>query len=945
MRYTKYITTLFALIALSACTIADIDNQVVVGGGASNDQIQILGRITRFSDHDVTTRGPKDDAEAKMSSMALAIFPVKEDGSGLADNCVFYSYKEATAELLFTVDRASNSGLQLYNKPYVMYIFCNMPGMENFKQKDAETSEPGTSLEEMLAVAYGVENINIPVNGFPMIGSLGDTFSTSFDRDNQKFILSPTDGGGKLLTPTVDGQTRDLLTIPMAAMFAKVNFSILVDADQKIPDSYAPKFDVSGYTINGIPSTVDFNKHTSASAVIDNETLGIQGNLEAVGTRSVDFTFYLPEQLLTPAKTFEEVLPQALKKGTYSTDVDSDQNGYRDEDEKYHQRYKCKLLGDDQQAMNIVISGTFRDHQNHHWDIDYTIYLGENNTDNFNIRRNYEYNNVVTIRGAQNSSDMSDDQEAISIDHRVNITRTQPGIITLRRETLLDSHFEVRPLRVRKSEEEVAGINAVKVEVVNPTTTNWMRIERSAGVGSNYAGKTNASGQSIYITEAGFSYGKRRYFTYNLVDGKTPGAYDYSLVNSTAVVMPLTEATECCWIYVDECTEIGDAVRSGVIRVTYGSGTTTDNFVETTNTDYPPVEFVINQRKLFQVKYDDPTTTTDENRIYNIEFEEEYLHNFDADDNFGTTDYEGMQWGMPGVQLSYDTQAMVFTDAFGSDIVNGFVSKLSPYYDFYISTHDSVQGIVMRDKEDGTKYPYLGQTFTSEIITTINGGQKDTNGNSYDTNPDNNIDILPLNEKPNSAIEYCYNKNKRNSEGHVAWQVGTTYNQEQYNWYMPSVNEIEDIMMSTYGNGTNTFARFVDFRNKFYWSSQPAYIRNVGHYVSPENDTTGDYYYDDKDRARATKVSYDGAYHNTPSGMDGYFQVAYIRRNAGNFDSVNDPIFHDLPGSYTYTAYTWLIFETTKTMSKYDDEKYRMKRHDGNLLRTAMARVRCVRKQ
>lgn len=937
MRKFRYILLLAAIFGAVSCVVNDVDYQVNTN---QSDVVNVIGRITRFSDHDVTTRGPKDDAEAKMSSMALAIFPVKDDGSGLADNCVYYTYKEATAELLFTIDRASNPALCNYNKPYVMYIFCNMPGMEDIGV--------GSTLDDMLSVAFNVENIDIPANGFPMIGSLGDTFSTTFNRDDQKFVLSPTDGSGKLLTPTVDGNTRDLLTIPMEAMFVKVNFSIEVAADQSIPDSYAPKFYVDNYTINGIPSTVDFKNDTSATAVLDGKSLGIEGNLEA-GPGTVKFTFYLPEQLLSAGKTFEDVLPAALKKSTYSKEVDRDQNGYRDEDEKYHQRYKCKLLGDDQQAANIVISGRYRDHQNHYWDIDYTIYLGENNTDSFNLRRNYEYNNVVTIRGIQNSSDMSANGVAISIDHRVNITRTQPGIITLRRETLLDSHFEVRPLRVRKSEKDVPSINAVKVEVVNPTTTNWMRLERSAGVGSAYEGKTNASGQSIYITEDGPSKGKRRYFTYNLVDGKTPGTYDYSLVNSTAVVLPLTDATECCWIYVDECTEIGDAVRSGVIRVTYGSGTTTDNFVATTNTAFPPVEYVLNQRKLFQVKYDDPKTTTDENRVYHIEYEEEYLHNFDADDNFGTTDYEGMQWGLPNIQLSYDHKAVVFDT--GEDwvsqivdyIVNSRINGITPYYDFYINKYDSQAMPTVSNRHE-----YNGYTFCNEIITTVNGGQKDEDGNAYETDESNNIDVLQLDQQPKSAIEYCYNKNKRNNKGQVVWSTGTnTYDQSQLNWYLPAIDEMEDIMMSTYGSGSFSYARFLDFRNKFYWSSQPAFSSNLAHYYGTflyifKLDNEGLIYMDDTYNARATSVSYiNGKFSAVESGTDGYKNVVFFKES-------NAPIVYDIAKemgtgdsfTYKYKDAGILSGARYKTINKSQLITY----DDGHRPRTSMARVRCVRK-
>ena len=53
------------------------------------------------------------------------------------------------------------------------------------------------------------------------------------------------------------------------------------------------------------------------------------------------------------------------------------------------------ICGNDQKAVNIVISGRYRDHQNHSWDVDYTIYLGEDNYGDFNIKRNSEYNKRI----------------------------------------------------------------------------------------------------------------------------------------------------------------------------------------------------------------------------------------------------------------------------------------------------------------------------------------------------------------------------------------------------------------------------------------------------------------------------------------------------------------------------------------------------------------------
>ena len=888
MRYLHNIIAILALISTVSCTVDNIDSPKM----SSKDAVTVIGRITCFRDHDVTTRGVKNQDEAKLTSMAMALFKVNAAGDGLDGGCVFYQYADDQAELLFTIERGSNYE---YDTRYAMYIFTNMPGMGDFGV--------GDTLEQMMVAFYDVKNIDIPTNGFPMMGSLGDTFSTTFDKDGKVFILSPRENG-ELTTPKVDGVTQTLLTIPMKAMYAKVNFTIEVRPDQTIEGNYSPQFTLEGYTVNNVPSKVDFNNSTNS----DNEVLtdsfspAITGNTVASGANKINFSFYLPERMLEPT----------TKPANYDYPFKKD-GKIRGEDSIYMQRYKPMLVGD-KKATNVVISGRFRDHQNHHWDVDYTIYLGEDNYGDFNVKRNSEYNNVITIRGIQSSSDMSDEQDAISIDHRVNVERTQPAIISLRREVLLDSHFEVRPLRVRQSDVADASINAVKVEVVNPTTTNWMRLERSFGDGTAEGSPTNASGKCIYINENpdDAAYGKRRYFTYNLVNGATPGTYDHSLVNSTSVILPLTEATECCWIYVDECTEVGDAVRSGVIKVSYGSYDGTE-FTPANNANYPDVNYVINQRKLFQV--------TGEN-TYNIEYSEEYLYNFDADDDFGQTEYEGMEWGLNGVQLSYDYSSLYFgnqSNSFLGSLINGIVNFIKnnigvdPLYDFYIPKHDTAVSTY------ATKRAYSGYIFCNEIIQEVNGAT----GN--DTDATNNIDVLQLNEQPKSAVEYCYNKNKRNSEGHVVWQnTDGTYDQSQLNWYLPAIDEIEDIVMSKYGNNLNTYARFLEFQDKYYWSSQPAFIRNFARYEIYAT-YNGEYYYDDVNNARATSVWYDSSnqkFDYARSGVTSYFNA--IRIYGGIFSSE---------------------YEILKSGSYQGHTLGTITREAGNRPRTSQARIRCVRKQ
>lgn len=828
MRYFKSLVAFVALIFAASCAVDNIDGPSVIPG--DSDVVTVIGRVARFTDCDVDTRGVKNAEEGKITSMAMALFPLNDNGTAINGSCEYFEYKPNQNELLFTIERGTTYKT---NTRYAMYIFCNI---------DMSEFSKSSTLDAMLKKAYSVENLNIPANGFPMIGSLGDTFSTKFDKDNQVFILSPMEDG-KLTAPKVDNKTQTLLTIPMKAMYAKVNFTIEVTPDQTIEGNYSPMFSLNSCTINNAANSVDFDSSTNSDTnVIGAQTCVITGNTEASGANKIKFSFYLPERLLTPDTTWENYT-YPFGKG----------NAIREEDLKYRQRFKEKLLGSDQLATNIVIDGQFRDHQNHYWDVTYTIYLGEDNYGNFDIRRNYEYNNFVTIRGIQTSDDMSDNTSGVAIDHRVEINRTQPAIISLRREVLLDSHFEVRPLRIRKSDvPNVGDINAVKVEVVNPSTTDWMRIERSFGDGISTNDPTNSKGESIYINDGGVSNGKRRYFTTNLITGST-NATDSSLKNSTEVIVPLNEADECVWIYVDECTESGDGIRAGIIRVTYGN-LTDSKFTPTNDTAFPVINYTINQRKLFKVVYDanNNNTLEDSERTYYIEFEEEYLHNFDADDNYGKTEFEGMQWGLPGQQLSYEDEAIVISGTAWNDLVQFIVNYgTDPKYDFYNNVSEAPKADIA--------HPYNGYNFCNKIIDVMNGTKGGLNNNSAD-----NIDVLALNESPESAIEYCYNRNKRDNNGNVQDVV----------WYLPAIDEIEEIVTSKYLDPDNavkpTYARFIEFQNKFYWSSQPAYYVYDWSYSrwSYTSTPSGQFYIDALNYARSTSVDFvNGEYVASTSGM------------------------------------------------------------------------------
>ena len=181
-----------------------------------------------------------------------------------------------------------------------------------------------------------------------------------------------------------------------------------------------------------------------------------------------------------------------------------------------------------------------------------------------------------------------------------------------------------------------------------------------------------------------------------------------------------------------------------------------------------------------------------------------------------------------------------------------------------------------------------------------------------------------MDDKPESAIEYCYNRNKRNADGQVV----------SANWYLPNILEIQEIV-------TKAYIQFDDFQNKFYWSCQPAYSHyhyfyNVTFILNAK--ATSAYMSDNKNYARATKYNYDeNKYY--PSGMKGYVGTTYQTELSANGYEIL-PVPHTY--TYTYNAGSWLRPEEKEVKIEVSpaasyDEGYKHRTND-------QCRVRAVRK-
>ncbi|MBQ9722929.1 MAG: DUF4906 domain-containing protein [Bacteroidales bacterium] len=959
MKFTRYIAALAVSLISVACSLNELDEPVDIGRN-DGSSVNVHARISNYYDYDVDTRSAKSPEEAVVSSMALAVFPIENDA---IQPCVDYYFEEGQ-KVTFTIDRTNTIYDNAANKPFAMYIFANMSNMpKTLAEVKAANNGGGMTVEDFVKLAHTVQKSyygnadypGLPDTGFPMMGSLGDNVSKDGDTmlaDGKVLILKPTvSNENPHSLPLVDSKPTDLLNIPMKAMYAKFSFDITVNPTQTI-EGNTQSFTLTSYTLHNIPRTVDFDMTSNhdedviADEDVNNDEITIYDNSVTVegggGEGAIQFSFYIPERYLEPTISAAEYDYPFMEDGEI-----------RDEDMNLRQRYKPDLIGDDKKATYVTINGKYLDHNARTWDVSYNIYLGADNYGDFNIIRNSHYSNNIAIRGITNSDDMSNEDGAISIDHRVNITRSLPIIESLRRETLLDSHFEVRPLRIRAVAGEPEVTVTIKPNDGTNNTPDWIRLEH----------KNNGdlkNGNDDYLPN-----GKRKYFTYGLITGK---AYDGSTepnnlsdeANTTVTFTANESTSDCIWIYVDECTtETYSFNDDGSVDVKPRSAKIV---VTVEGEEDNPSEYIINQSKLYPVTItgedmvvtvnDDGSWTSslesNQTRNYLIESYEEYLYDFDAEElhSSNLTDFDGMQWGLDGLQLSNKYKSLDIThfdnyNRLSSSNITTLEQRVTSYYDFYIARHD----YDINPPHAPSWGVGVGQTFCDDIIATANQHSDD----KY------HIGALLLNEKPKSAVEYCYNKNKRNKDGSVA----------SSDWYLPAIHEMEDIMVGAYDAFDGVF------QAQDYWSSQPSYhycyffmSQSFGILIWAYTVAGwADYYMDNINYARSTKATYgydeetgNYKYSYNPSGVDipaEYQEERTVQKENGQNVTEN---FFVRGGYYRWDANRGGTYTSSATNDNYaygnayiDSHpvypELGEKQENGSRPRTEENRVRCVYKK
>ena len=793
-RYLKYI-----FIALTATIVAAscIEEMQLEQPATQSDELTLVPRVKSFANQYVTKAG-YSSAETKISRLAVLVF--NSDGNLVhlqeAENATSVMLNKS---MLNTPTQAS----KLASSTLVMIANVELDDITKADGSSIRDNKTNLTLAEM-------ENYTCHFpEGKTVITSLGEGF-TGF----------PMIGGLKNVNLTSTTSQQAAIEVGMKILYAKINFSISVaegTENQSTGQGSGIKFNLTGYSVHNTSTAttlaIPASKGTLPTDFLGNTIEGAEASTTDVATSSaayeypatagaaggttgtaklggspVKFTFYVSESRYNHNSNLKGIYPNDDWLISATDAYDEDVKGYSAmsaADKAKNQLNGVKYFYDDiiQQykpklaqvttgtpgaglATYVLLNGTYTDYRGATWTVNYKVYLGKDNALNFHVDRNSEYTNNITFKGIRNN-DSYNGEGQVWIDHRVNVTDASGAAnhVTITRETLIDSHIEVRPLRVNWPEGEYVGVRVYLPTNSDGTLVNWIGIER-------FTGENNRDG-TVYCYHGNQSTGKRKYFTTTLVSELQTKEGEFGVRDDNGRKYIYLLNGECAWIYFDENTTTSQRQADIDLEFYPESGSTTT------------AKYIVKQRGLQSIGG------------YKIESYEEYLHSYDSADKYNLStspaDYtqQGLAWGFSKETISED----IIISATQLEILGaGLQNYISQRYDYF---HQS-------DIPAGeTYYPYIksGDDWvtapygTGLIFTDRASAKKDVTVKDMGTIPDN-------------AYQYCLSKNKftADEEGNVSMKI---------HWYLPDVYELQAVL------GSTETAEDFD-ASAYYWSSQPS---------------------------------------------------------------------------------------------------------------------------
>lgn len=742
------IAFLFLIIVFSACREEELFDQSTVSTGNittlsfSGNPMDLLKVTTRASDI-------KDENEKKINQ--LYIFFFGSDGEYLKggyltgyrdvpDDGGYYAPGQGVS--LLKIDNQAFANKNLASKATV-YAIANVDPVIFGRDRNGDGRPDGiTNLSDLKNLVYAPENVSLglPSGGMPMVGS--------------KVID---------LTKT-ETSTDDERRIDLTALMARIDVNIQLDSE--VEENNLPALTLVEWTAKNLSTKVPFstpavNTETGVDWE-DSWTKSITTSMQRTifnKNGQIAFTFYMYENMQNAEWKVDE--------GEKWTDpsLAGEKGLYPDSIKDYQkQRYKPYLAN--KNAAAIELHGFYTTYNGATYEVRYTLYLGANHTDNFQVKRNHQYKNNITIKGLTSQNIGTGEY---TLDARVNIEKDDNEFyIAMLRERNHDAHFCVTPMDVYMFADKATKNPTMEVilgEVPDNSETpvtvpDWIRMEKIKAsdmekgtvTESGFTAYDEGSNTGTHLavgTEWTAGNGKRAFFTKGLVTR--------TLNNETGKRVTVDNSRDRIYFYIDENLSTTENRRATVTLIYKENG----KEIKRHTVELEQVHLL-------------PVNMRDGGTLY-MEQYEEYLDHYDPLDEYSTDQvYTGLPWVDKNSNLDDYTIPRLYKERY--NLLSGYEEPGQVF---------------------NSGYPY-----TPFVVYLLAQGR------------------MTLQDTPKSAFQYCYNRNKRNADGSISadygtWGIFTTNYYEQENeskWFLPGIRQMEDAL-------TQYYTVFGEFQDNYYWSA------------------------------------------------------------------------------------------------------------------------------
>ena len=583
---------------------------------------------------------------------------------------------------------------------------------------------------------------------------------------------------GKTVT-TVNLTKKGNLTMQLKALMARIDINISIDSDHSDESGRLPRLSIAEWGVHNMPTAVPLTEPDNGLT----ELTTADPYRDAIGIQSNAVIYNHGEAATITFYMFENMIDPDIDPEKYKYPA-----GVVDDVDK--QRWKPELVNENSKATYFTMKAYYTTYNgdpslpagqdNTTIEAEYTFYLGKDAVKDFKVMRNRHYANNVVISGLTH---VGNNPDHITFDARINITEQSNSFyLSMLRERDHDAHFCITPLDVYLFEEDANPRMTVTLgdDANDAQGRPWVRMERVPAENMREGTLPANMSEEKYLAT-----GKKDGKEWTAGNGKrryfTTDLVTDELASNTSYT--ITTSRDRIYFYLDENLSTKD--RTATVNIEY-----TDDNTQTPRTR--TIEIVQHGLLPVTVPGDDDNPTQ---QIY-VEAYEEYISHYDPLNEFeGDYIYDGLEWGLNNMYLN--TSQIIQTGIFDVERVEGINGGWE-------------------------KVLCNGLEATMHIITTAGQG------------------VMNLNEKPESAAEYCYNKNKRNSNGSAVDSNGNVITENSSSgWFLPGIRQLEEILTSYY----NTYP---EFQKRFYWSSSAAKSGPVGWIIK--------YYPEDATYARATKA-------------------------------------------------------------------------------------------